>query len=255
MTQVTLDPMNVKEDALGNLDDGIELELTEAQKSAVVMTKYTSTVDQRADWQPEGIWHEQFVADVARAGARRARVQAPGISGNPEPLSADHGIYFDLHGTMSGVVGIMPGRSPMDEAELDSYLESNPNENIPLFNRWDFRVVRACKTNGPQARIDFLKGEDQKRKQAQTEMYDSFTGMFQNMMSMMAQGQLNLNADGKNSPSAQKVFEAGQQAIAETDGNYYDEPLPDASELPSGEEITVLDDDGTQASAGELQRR
>ena len=255
MTQVTLDPMNVKEDALGNLDDGIELELTEAQKSAVVMTKYTSTVDQRADWQPEGIWHEQFVADVARAGARRARVQAPGISGNPEPLSADHGIYFDLHGTMSGVVGIMPGRSPMDEAELDSYLESNPNENIPLFNRWDFRVVRACKTNGPQARIDFLKGEDQKRKQAQTEMYDSFTGMFQKMMSTMAAGQAEQNMSGNTSPEAQQVWEAGVKAISESGADFYDKALPSATESSEPEVVAVTDAGDPKENGGKLPRR
>jgi len=262
MNGVVFDPLKEKEGVAGNMDDGVELELTPAQMDTVVLTKYTSTIRQRADFQPDGIWWEQFVADVAPSRARKPRILAPGISGEPEKLTVDHGIYFDIHGTLSGQVGIMPGRPPMSEMEVEDYLDSNPDEQVQMFNKWEFRVVRAFKTCGPQARIDFLKGEDQKRKQAQTEMYDSFTGMFQNMMTMMASGQLAQNAAGNTSPSAQSVFDAGAKAVAAQQGDSgefrgYDDALPDADALPTGEVIEVLDDTGTQEGAEEevLQRR
>jgi hypothetical protein len=242
MSPVVLDPVHEAETkGEKDLAMGVELALTAAQKSAVVMTKYTSTDPLRADFQPDKLWYEQIVADTALPGARRARIQGLGISGEPEALNVDHGIYIDLHGTNSSQVGILPGRPPMSEDEVDAYMDSNPAENIPMFNKWEFRIHKAFKTDGPQGRIDLVRSEDQKRKASQTEMYDSFTGMFQKMMSVMAAGQDAQNLSGNISPEAQQVWEAGQKVLQESGSSFYDKALPSATDTAEPEVVSVTD--------------
>ena len=238
-----------------DLAKGVELELTPDQKSAIVMTNYTSTDPLRADYQPEGIWWEQIVADTALPGARRARIQGIGVSGEPEPLNVDHGIYIDLHGKNAGQVGMMPGRPPMSEDEVDAYMDSNPAENVPMFDKWEFRIHKAFKTDGPQGRVDLARSEDQKRKASQTEMYDSFTGMFQKMMSTMAAGQAEQNMSGITSPEAQQVWEAGVKAISESGADFYDKALPSATESSEPEVVAVTDAGDPKENGGKLPRR
>ena len=104
-----------------NLENGIPLQLTTDQKSEIVMTKYVSTNNLVADFQPEGEWIRQVTADVG-GGNRRERLLAT-TEGEPRGLQIDDGIYVTLVGTLDDMVGILPGRPPMSDAEVEAYAD------------------------------------------------------------------------------------------------------------------------------------
>jgi hypothetical protein len=185
-----------------NLEDGIPLILTKDQKDEVVLRKYISTNGDRADWQPKGIWFEQVVSDVGGTGRRRrARITLAGLSGEERSVMPDDGLIIDLHGTTRRNVGILPGRSPMDEEQIDAYIDQT-DELVPTFQEWEFRVVRVLKTNGPEGRAMLAKSEDQKRKTAEA-------GMFEAIQKAFEQGQIAANSGGNISPNAQETFDEG----------------------------------------------
>ena len=164
------------EGARKNLSKGVPLALTEDQKSAVVLTKYISTDPLHADWQPAGEWWEQIIADVG-GGRRRSRIMVSGENGQPRGVNEDDGLIINIIGTMTGQVGILAGRAPMSMEEVEAHIDAT-EEPVPLFQRWDFRVRSVLKTNGPQQRESLMRSEDQKKQEAQAEMFGTITAAF-----------------------------------------------------------------------------
>ena len=105
-----------------NYASGVEIVLTPEQKQRVVMTKFINTDPTHADWRPEGDWFEQVVADIPRGTRRRnrPRLSVTGIDGKERGLSVDDGCIVDLIGTMTRLVGVIAGRAPMSEEEVDA---------------------------------------------------------------------------------------------------------------------------------------
>lgn len=189
-----------------DIEKGIPILLNKDQKQEVIYTSYISTNKDRADWQPEGEWFQQVTTDVSHGRRRQPRLTVPGIDGTPRPVAVDDGLIIDLIGTMSRVVGILPGRAPMSMEEVDAYLDANPDENIPTFQEWQFRISDIKKTNGPEARANMLKSEEKKRTESQADMFQTFAELFKMGMNMQ-QGQ-------ELSPDAQRLLDAGMEAAS-----------------------------------------
>ena len=187
----------------GDLSRGVPIELTPEQRGEVVMTKYVSMNEQHADWQPSGEWFEQVTSDVGLG--RDARIVVKGVDGEDRAVSIDDGLIIDLVGKMSGVVGMSPEGQPMSEEQARNYRDAT-GRALPMFQKWDFRISRILKTNGPEARHSLLRSEDQKRQAAQTEMFETFIQMFK-------AGMETLRAQGANSPSPSEVLKAGANAL------------------------------------------
>jgi hypothetical protein len=189
-----------------DLNSGVELELTNEQKKEVVMTRFVTTIEEKADWNPGAEWFEQVVVDV-RSGRQQERLLVKTDDGDTRGLQVDDGLIVDLMGTVTGIFGILPNQPPMDQAAMDAYMDQNTDASIPTYRRYDFRVSRVLKTNGPEGRMSILKSEDQKRQNAQTEMYDAFKQMFVDGFSAM-------QAQGNLSPTPQEVLSAGTKKAA-----------------------------------------
>jgi hypothetical protein len=188
-----------------NYNNGVEITLTPEQKSRIVMTKFINTDAGHADWRPEGEWFEQVVADIPRGTRRRTRprLTVPGVDGDERALSVDDGCIVDIVGKMSRVVGIIPGRPPMSEEEVDAYQEVQ-DDPVPMFQQWDFRITRVLKTNGPEGRLAIARSDDQKRADAQADMYDSIADAF-------TQGFQQLLSQGNKAPSIDQVVGAAKE--------------------------------------------
>lgn len=198
-----------------DLESGIPLQLTTEQKSEVVMTKYVSTNNLVADFQPEGEWIRQVTADVG-GGNRRERLLAV-TEGEPRGLQIDDGIYVTLVGTLDDMVGILPGRPPMNDAEVEAYADQT-GESVPMYQCWNFRVREACVTNGPEARANLTRSEDQKRASNQADMYEAFKDMYQAGSEQQAElfGQmmsfLKKDNPDDSTPSMEQVINAAKGA-------------------------------------------
>mgnify|MGYP005821154411 CR=1 FL=1 len=194
-----------------DLTIGVPLRMTDAQRDTVVMTRYVSTDKFRADFQPDGEWHEEVTSDIARGRRATTRLKVHGIDGEERPVSVDDGLIIGLVGTMSSVVGIIPGRPPLSLAEVDDHMDAT-EEDVPMFEKWDFRVHKILKTDGPEARQSLARSEDHKRQTAQTEMYEAFSDMFKNFQEGMAIKQ----QEGDLAPSLQETLDAGSKATEPT---------------------------------------
>jgi hypothetical protein len=189
-----------------NLDFGVDLVLSEEDKQRVVMTKFITTNANRYGFEPEGEWIDQVIADVG-GGRRSVRLQLKeDEKSTPRALNRDDGLIIDLVGTLTGIVGLLPGRPPMQEQDIDLYVEQT-NERVPTYQQWDFRVVRARKTNGPEGRLSLTRSEEHKRLHAQTEMMEAFTKMFQT-------GNVQMVSKGELAASAEETLKAGMKATA-----------------------------------------
>jgi hypothetical protein len=199
-------------------EKGVPLQLTVEQKSEVVMTKYISTNNLVADFQPEGEWIRQVTADIG-GGNRRERLLA-NANGESRGLQIDDGIYVTLVGTMDGLVGILPGRSPMSDVEVDAYTDQT-GESVPLYQQWNFRVRDAFITNGPEARANLARSEDQKRASSQADMYEAFKDMYQAGSEQQSElfGQMlaffKQNEQNEGTPSMEQVIDAAKGASKE----------------------------------------
>ena len=193
-----------KEGYIRDLTTGVPLRMTQVQRDTVVMTRYVSTDKFRADFQPEGEWHEEVTADFARGRRATTRLKVNGIDGMERPVSVDDGLIIGLVGTLSGVVGILSGRPPLTPAEVDEHMDAT-EEDVPMYEKWDFRVHKILKTDGPAARQAMARSEDHKRQTAQTDMYEAFSEMFNRFQSGMAIKQ----QEGELAPGLQETLDAG----------------------------------------------
>lgn len=187
-----------------DMESGVPLILTKEQQGEVVYTSYISTNKDKADWQPEGEWLKEVTTDLAAGTRRQPRLMVPGIDGEPRPVSIDDGLIIGLKGTMSRIVGILPGRAPMTLDEVDAYMDANPDQSVPTYQEWSFRVDYVKKTDGPQARANMFRSEDKKRMESQADMFKAFAELFR-MGNNMQQGQ-------ELSPNAQQLLNVGIEA-------------------------------------------
>lgn len=203
----------------GDYEKGVEIPLSEEQKRQIVLTHHIINGTTMAAFRPEGFWFEQVTTDVAR-DPTRSRIQVEDLNGEPRGVQVDDGIVIDLMGTMDRLVGILPGRAPMSEDEVDSHIDVT-GDNVPMFQQWNFRVTKMLLTSGPAARENLTRSEDQKRAQSQADMYTAFKDMyaegtaqqaqmFQMFMGMMKEGKELLNAEGELNPSVDAVAKAGK---------------------------------------------
>jgi len=192
-----------KEEKVGewDLETGVPLILTKEQEGEVVFTSYISMNKDRADWQPEGEWLKEVTTDLASGTRRQPRLTVPGIDGKPRPVSIDDGLIIGLVGTLNRIVGIMGGRAPMSMEEVDAFIDANPDEQIPTFQEWQFRISYVKKTNGPESRANMLRSEDKKRTESQSDMFKAFAEMFKMGMAQQSGQAL--------SPDAQKMLNMG----------------------------------------------
>jgi len=210
MPAIVIDSTKEMPVAKRDLSVGVPLDLSEAQRKEVVLTKYISTDPMHADWQPDGEWVEVVTADVSGKG-RSDRIQLE-MDGEKRKLRDDDGYIVRLVGTLTQIVGMVPGQPPMEERQVEEYMDATGNQ-VPRYQQWDFHVESVLKTNGPEAKAALLKSEDQKRQQAQAEMYQSQTEVFQNIMAMFQAGMSQLMQQGVTAPSAEQVVAAGQKVL------------------------------------------
>jgi len=198
---VTLDVDKLVEPEGYNLETGIPLILAETMMSEVVMTKFVTMNENRFGFRPEGEWFDQVTTDIG-GGKKSIRIQIQGENdAAPRAVNVDDGLIIDLIGTLTRIVGLMPGRPPMDESEIDLYSEQTEDQ-VPLYQQWDFRVKGVKLTNGPQGRVNLTRSEDDKRIKSQSDMFDAFKEMFK-------LGNQQMISDGALEASATETMKAG----------------------------------------------
>lgn len=197
---LTIDPTKTKTND-GNLHKGVPLVLTKEQRDHVVMSKYISMNSMLADWQPEGKWFEQVVADINRSGVDRLQIEDE--DGNAVKLTDDHGLIVSLEGTLDKVVGIVPGVPVMDEEAAEEYREAT-GAPVPMYQKWDFRVTEVLKTCGPQDREALARSEDQKRQDSESSLLETLTKVFKT-------GAMRAAEEGELAPSVQSVVDKGSK--------------------------------------------
>ena len=168
---------------------------------------------------------EQVTSDVG-GGKKRVRIAVRMPDGSTRAVNVDDGLIIDLEGKMSRVVGLLPGRPPMNEAEVDAYTDQT-DRPVPLFQQWDFRVVSVKKTNGPEDRTKLHRSEDQKRLSSQSDMYQAIAQAFR-------LGGAQMHGEGWANHSAQAALDSGlrrAEELVETEGP---EPQTDAPRLFRG---------------------
>ena len=208
---VTIDMETQVDPSDHDLENGVDLVLDDAARGQVVMTKFITTNPNRYGFRPEGEWIDQVTTDVG-GGKKSARILTTGLDGQPRSVNIDDGLIIDMVGTLTRVVGLLPGRPPLDESEIDLYIEQT-DEPVPLFQQWDFRVTRVRKTNGPEGRLSLTRSEEQKRLKAQTEMLDTQAEMMEAFRQMFSAGAQQLNSDGELAPKAQAALNDGVKAL------------------------------------------
>lgn len=181
-----------------DLTSGVPLILGEDSKQ-VVLTKYISNDSKHADFAPQGEWFEQVVVDVGRKG-KEAKIVVKGDDGELRGITLDDGLIIDLVATMSGLWGVLPGMPPMDAGAVEEF-EAATEKKVPLYQRWDFRITRILKTNGPELRSQLARSEEQKKQASQAEMFNAFTAMFKGIGEQLV-------SQGNPAPSAQEIVAA-----------------------------------------------
>jgi|3_EtaG_2_1085321.scaffolds.fasta_scaffold08303_5 hypothetical protein len=215
---VIIDPERVEEGEKPDWDKGVPVNI-EGQTD-VVLTKFITTNPNKACWAPDPTapWGDEVTTDLG-GGRRSVRIGIIGKDGEPRSVNVDDGLIMWIEGRMAGLVGLMPGRPPMNQAEVDAYMDQN-DRAVPMYQQWDFRVASVKKTNGPEEREKMHRSDDQKRINSQDEMFQAFKKMFE-----MGAGKF---AAGEGNP--QEILAAGvAEAVAEESsvGSFSTEPLPE----------------------------
>jgi hypothetical protein len=189
----------LKENETRDLVNGVPVKF-DTSPDSIVLTKYITTDARKADWRPEKEWVEQVTTDVGGKG-KSIRISVPGFDGEPRSVTIHDGLVIDLLGTLSGIVGITPGHAPMNEREAEDYTDAT-GEPVPRFQKWDFRITKVVKTDGPQAREGLNRSEEQKRLGSEASMFEAFKKMFE-------MGQGFHNQSGEIAPTADAALKAG----------------------------------------------
>jgi len=171
---VLIDPSREQVVEKRDLDCGVPLDI--GTQNEVVLTKFITTNPQKACFQPEGIWEEEVTVDIG-GGKKSVRLGIKLPDGRVRGVNIDDGLIIRLTGTLTGLVGLLPGRPPMDESEVQAFVDQN-DKSPPMYQRWDFRVTSVKRTNGPEERLKLHRSDDQKRLNSQSEMYEAVAAAF-----------------------------------------------------------------------------
>ncbi len=167
-----------------------EVDLTEAQKSQVIFRKYESPNPMLSDTHHNGAeWLIQLTADE-RIG-----------------LTEDDGCIIDFIGRRTGEVGILPSGEVLDAASVE-VREETTGQNVPRYTQWEFRIGKITKTDGPQGRLELHRSLDEKRKEGETDMFNSIASAFATaVQALQAQGNVSPSPDQIQSQIIEQVGE------------------------------------------------
>tara|TARA_R110000824_G_scaffold134125_3_gene297041 strand:+ start:3049 stop:3726 length:678 start_codon:yes stop_codon:yes gene_type:complete len=172
---LTLDPTVIEETEA--TADGVEVPLTDEQLQSVVFNKYENTDMGITDVQHYGEWTEQIVADIPFGRSRRARIGiADPDSESLRSVRENDGLIIDLAGTSAGVYGFIDGRY-VTEDETELWEDTNGQEAVRC-TKWDFRVVRILRTNGPELRNNAFRSQEQKEAEGRANMFETISEAF-----------------------------------------------------------------------------
>lgn len=201
------------------------LNLTDEEKAFVVYPQYEALSldisDTRHD--PAYPWVDQFTATPGWLQEVAARISVDTGDGY-QMLDVDHSYVITLHGKPDGEYGIAQDGTVMTRSEAEDRMVATGRRNIPLFLKWNFRVVEAVMTDGFEARRRLVESTEQKMKEEQAGTFTALKNMFQTLL------QGNEKEDGKNIADIQQGIPAGED-LAEILANLEPEQLAGAMEM------------------------
>ncbi len=203
------------------------LNLTDEEKEFVVYSQYEAMSLDISDTlhDPNYPWVDQFTATPGWLQEVAARMSVDTGDGY-QMLDVDHSYVITLHGKPAGEYGIAQDGTIMTRTEAEDRMVATGRRNIPLFVKWDFRVVEAVMTDGFEARRRLVESTDQRMKEEQAGTFTALKNMFQTVL------QDNQKDGAKNIADVKQGIPTGED-LAEILANLEPEQLAGAMEMAS----------------------
>lgn len=152
-----------------------DLSLSRSDHRKVIYSKFESTSSMVSDTQHVDDWQETFTAH-------------PRIAlhdGIDESVVEDDGIILTFAGDLAGVFCQHPdSRAFMAEEEAED-IEEQVGIAFPRFNRWDFRLVSAILTDGPERRERLSRSAEEQRMDSESHMLTKMEDVFSRLLAKM----------------------------------------------------------------------
>ncbi len=160
-----------------NLANGIELPLSKSDKDTVIYRKFEGTDPSVTDVIHHGTWIEETVVHD------RVSVYGDNLNNGSDPrgVHEDDGLILRFEGTPSGEVAIDTKTGRMLTEEQQEMEEEALGIQYPTFRRWEFRLVSAKLTDGPERRMKLHQTYEERKNDEQSSMLSSMDKVFKAM--------------------------------------------------------------------------
>ena len=166
ITAAIQDKIEQGEEKLAN---GVELPLSDADKSVVVYRKFEGTDPSVTDVIHHGEWVEETIV------SDRVNVYGDSLNNGNEKrnIQEDDGIILRFQGTPNGEIAIDTKAGRMLTEEQQELEEEAMGIQYPTFRRWEFRLVSAKLTDGPERRMKLHQTYEERKNDEQSSMLSS----------------------------------------------------------------------------------
>ena len=174
ITAAIQDKIEQGEEKLAN---GVELPLSDADKSVVVYRKFEGTDPSVTDVIHHGEWVEETIV------SDRVNVYGDSLNNGNEKrnIQEDDGIILRFQGTTNGEIAIDTKSGRMLTEEQQELEEEAMGIQYPTFRRWEFRLVSAKLTDGPERRMKLHQTYEERKNDEQSSMLSSMDKVFKAM--------------------------------------------------------------------------
>ena len=158
------------------IEEGLEMPLSKSDQKKIVYTKYESTSSMVSDTKHTTEWKHQVTA--------HPRVSVAG--GDEEGgVNIDDGVILSFEGEYAGVYAQNPDTKLYIAEEEVEDMEESTGRSFGRFARWDFYLVSAILTDGPERRERLAKAAEDKARDSETAMMSSMEKFFGKMLDRM----------------------------------------------------------------------
>jgi len=160
-----------------NLADGIEIPLSQADKSVVVYRKFEGVDPSVTDVIHHGEWLEETVVH------NNVSIFSNNIDNTTESrsMNEDDGVILRFIGTPNGEIAMDTKTGRMLSEEQQELEEEALGIQYPTFKRWEFRLDSAKITDGPERRMKLHQTYEERKNDEQSSMLSSMDRVFKTM--------------------------------------------------------------------------
>jgi hypothetical protein len=213
--------------------------LTDEEKKYVVYTKYEALSTDVSDTQHDKKfpWVDQFTATPGWLQEVAARISVDLGDGQFQMLDTDHSYVVTFWGSPAGEYGIAQDGLILTRVEAEDRMVTTGRRNIPIFTRWDFKMVEAAMTDGFELRRKLVESANQRAKTEQADMFAAFKDFFQQMSA------------AKGEPQNINQIPSSPQDLAEMLSQFTPEQITAAAAIAQNNSATgtAMDDELTES--------